>query len=787
MTALDKKLLRDLWRMHGQLITVALVVACGVATYVTMRGTYESIAAAQQDYYSRYRFAEVFAHLKRAPDSLARSIAAIPGVSNVQTRIVEEVTLDVPNLPEPALGRLISIPERRRPMLNDLCIRRGRYIEAGRRNEVLVSEAFANANHLDIGQAVGAVINGRWERLQIVGVAISPEYVYEIRGAEVFPDNRRFGVFWMSRSALGPAYNMEGAFNDLALALAPGASEPEVITRTDTLLNRYGGLGAYGRYDQISNRFLSDEIVQDRITGIFVPTIFLGIAALLIHIVLSRLVGKQRGAIGLLKAFGYSNASIALHYLKFALIAVLLGTLIGGPLGLWLGHGLAKLYEDFFRFPELRFVQSQGLVLSAFLISASAACLGALGALRSVIALPPAEAMRAAAPARFRPGLAERLGLQQFLSLPAKMILRNLGRHPWKAGLSTFALGMAAVILIVGFYFYDAIDHMIRVEFQTASRQDITVTLNKPHDSSARYAIAGLPGVWRDEAFRAVDARLRYEHRSRRVAILGLQQDRQLRRIVDLNLQPARLPPEGIVLSTTLAQMLRVSPGKRITVEVLEGKRPIRTVVVQGTVDDLIGTSAYMNINALNRLMQEGETISGAFLAVDPIIQPHLYAFLKRTPAVSAVAVRKATLASFRETIAQSLGISVGALVAFACVIALGVVYNGGRIALSERANELTSLRVLGFTRREVGEMLLGEQALLTGISIPLGFFLGYGLCALLVYSMHSELYRMPLVISGHTYALTAMFLLAASALSSLLIYRQLCRLDLVTVLKERE
>ncbi|HET7212226.1 MAG TPA: ABC transporter permease, partial [Terriglobia bacterium] len=425
--------------------------------------------------------------------------------------------------------------------------------------------------------------------------------------------------------------------------------------------------------------------------------------------------------------------------------------------------------------------------LSAFLISAVAACLGALGALRSVVAMPPAEAMRPAAPARFRRGLAERLGLQRFVSLPARMILRNLERRPWKAGLSAFALGMAGVILVVGFYFYDAINYLVRVEFETASRQDVTVLLNEPHGSSAAYAIAGLPGVWRDERFRAVDARLRYGHRSRRVAILGLQQDQQLRRIVDIGMHPVSLPEEGVVLSTTLAEILGVSPGSRITVEILEGRRPVRQVVVQGTVNDLIGTSAYMNIKSLNRLLQEGGTISGAFLAVDPAVESQLYAFLKRMPAVSGVAVRKATLASFRETIARSLGISVGALVAFACVIALGVVYNGGRIALSERANELTSLRVLGFTRRETGLMLLGEQALLTAISIPLGFLMGYGLCALLVYSMRSELYRMPLVISGQTYALAALIVVLATAISSLFIYRRLGRLDLVAVLKARE
>jgi putative ABC transport system permease protein len=787
MTVLNKKLVRDLWKMRGQVITVALVVACGIATYVTMRGAYQSVATAQREYYTRYRFADVFAQLKRAPDSLAASIAAIPGVGSVQTRVVVDVTLDVPGRAEPVIGRLISVQDRRAPILNDVYLRRGRYIEPGRRNEVLASEAFADANHLEVGERIGAVINGRWESLRIVGVALSPEYVYEIRGAEIFPDNKRFGVFWMSREGLGPAFNMEGAFNDVALSLEPGAIEAEVIARLDALLEPYGGQGAYGRRDQLSNRFLSDEIAQDRISGIFIPSIFLGVAAFLIHVVLSRLVHTQRGAIGLMKAFGYSDVTIAVHYLKFALFAVLLGTLAGGPLGVWMGRGLASLYEDFFRFPELRFVSSWNLILSAVLISGGAGFLGAIGALRSVMGLPPAEAMRPEAPARFRPGFVERVGLQKFISISGRIILRNLERRPWKAALATLGLGFAGAILVVGFYFYDAINYLIRVQFETAARENVTVTLNEPHGSAARYAVERLPGVLRVEAFRAVPARLRFEHRSYRVGILGLEQDRQLRRLIDAHLQMIDLPPDGIILSTMLAQILGVTPGERITVEVLEGERPVRTVVVSGVVDDLIGTSAYMDISSLNRLMREGATISGAYLSVDPLIAAALYSFLKRTPAVSGVAVREAMLASFQDTIARSLRISTGALLAFACVIAFGVVYNGARISLSEREYELASLRVLGFTQGEIGWMLLGEQGILTGISIPLGFVLGYGICGLLVHAMESELYRMPLVISAQTYVLAFGVVTVSAAVSGLLILSRLRHLDLVSVLKARE
>lgn len=787
MTALDKKLLRDLWHMRGQVLTVALVVACGIATYVTMRGAYESVALAQRDYYVRYRFANVFGQLKRAPNSLAERIRAVPGVAAVESRIVEEVTVDVPGLEEPALGRLISVPSHQRPVLNDLYLRRGRYLEPGRQDEILVSESFAVANKLDVGASIGAVINGRWERLRIAGIALSPEYVYEIRGSEVFPDNRRFGVMWMSRDALGPLFQMEGAFNDVAVSLAPGASEAGVISQIDSLLEPYGGLGAYSREDQTSNRFLSDEITQDRITGIFVPSIFLAVAAFLIHVVLSRLVGTQRNAVGLLKAFGYSNVTTGLHYLKFALVAVVLGALLGAPLGIWLGRGLARLYQDFFRFPELRFVVSGRLILQAVVISAAAACLGALGAVREAVALPPAEAMRPEAPPRFRIGLAERLGLQRFFSITARMILRNLERRPWKAALSVLGMALAVSILVVGFYFYDAINYIVQVEFQTAQRDDVTITFAEPQGSSARYDVEHLPGVLLAEPFRSVPARLRYAHRSKRIGVLGLESTGELRRLVNRQLQTVELPPDGLLLSAKLAQLLGVVPGDAVTVEVLEGERPVRQVTVAGVVDELIGASAYMNIRALNRLMREGSTLSGAFLAVDSSVASRLYSFLKRTPAVSGVAVREAMLESFQQTIARSLRISTMALMSFACVIAVGMVYNGARISLSERGHELASLRVLGFTQREIGWMLLGEQGFLTFVSVPVGFAIGYGICALLTYAMETELYRMPLVISKTTFGVAFLAIASASVATGFLILRRLRRLDLVAVLKTRE
>lgn len=779
--------MRDVLRLRGQVIAVALVVACGIATYVTMRSSYASLVEAQRSYYEAYRFADVFAHVKRAPNSLATDIANIPGIGTSETRIVVEVTLDVPGLEEPATARLISIPGAEQPKLNGIHLRRGRWVNPQTRNEVLVSESFAEANNLDAGQSIGAVINGRWQQLNIAGIALSPEYVHEIRGADVFPDRRRFGVLWMSREALGPAFNMEGAFNDVAIALAPGATEAAVIAELDLLLDRYGSLGAYGRDEQESNRFLSDEISQDRITGIFLPAIFLGVAAFLIHMVLGRLVGTERPQIAVLKAFGYSDIAVAIHYLKFALVAVLSGTVVGIGLGIWWGGALVRVYEGFFRFPKLAFVPEPDTIALAVAISAGAALLGAVSAVRGVVKLPPAEAMRPEPPARFRPGLIERIGLRGVLSPSAKMIVRNISRRGWKSALSVSAIALAVAILVVGRYSFDALDYIIDVHFRTVQREDVAVTFNEPRASGLRFELTRLPGVLKSEPFRAVPVRMRFGHRSKRLAILGLDHEAELRLLLDADLKRMALPADGLVLTTKLAELLGVKPGDEITVEVLEGERPVLQVPVAAEVDELIGLAAYMDASALNRLMREGGTISGAYLSVDPKMAPALYKTLKQTPAVAGVAIREMMLASFLETVAESLTISTTVLIAFACVIAFGVVYNGTRIALSERGHELASLRVLGFTRREISVILLGEQAVLTLTAMPLGFLFGFGICVLLVKALDTELYRMPLTVSGATYAFSFAVVSAAAVISGLLVLGRLYTLDLVAVLKTRE
>jgi len=785
--ALERKLLRDLWHLRGQAAAIALVVACGVATVVTARVGYESLRESQAAYYAEYRFADVFVALERAPESVRTALAAIPGVAAVETRIVAEVTLDVPGLAESATGRLVSIPAPRAPILNDVHLRRGRWIEPGRPDEVIASEAFAAANRLEIGDRIGAVLNGRWQTLRIVGIGISPEYVYEIQGTNLFPDNKRFGVLWMGRDALGPAFDLDGAFDEASFVLARGAREADVIDRVDRILDRYGGLGAFGRKDQISHSFLSDEIRQNQVFGTVLPAIFLGVAAFLLHIVLARLVATQREQIAVLKAFGYSSLDVGLHYLGMALACVVVGSLVGAAFGLWWASAINRLYAEFYRFPVLRFAPSATVVAIGIGVSAAAAFAGALSAVRRVVALPPAEAMRPEPPASFRAGRLEETRVYRRLPASARMIARNLGRRPGRAALSVLGMALAVAVLIVGRSFVDAIDFLSTFQFRSVQREDVTVMFHDPRPARARHEIESLPGVLRSEPFRVVPARLRHGHAERRVALFGLEAGSELRRVLDADGRRVALPREGAVLTEKLAEILGVRAGDELRVEVLEQGRPVRTVRVAGVANELIGLNAYMDAAALHRLMREGESISGAFLAVDPAAEAALHRELKRLPAVAGATTRLAALRGFDETLAKSLGVFTTVLVVFAAVIAAAMVYNAARIALSERGRELASLRVLGFTRGEVSVLLLGEQALLTAAAIPLGFAIGYRLCAAVVGAYQWEFFRMPLVVSTRTYGFAVAVVLAAALLSALAVRRRIDRLDLVAVLKTRE
>ncbi|MEZ5331055.1 MAG: ABC transporter permease [Thermoanaerobaculia bacterium] len=788
LSAIDRKALRDLWKIRGQAAAIALVIGCGVAMYIMSISNSESLRWNQDAYYDRYRFADVFAGAKRVPDRLRTRIEAIPGVRRVDTRVVVGATLDVPGMPEPVTGRLISRRiDRGEVPLNDVALLRGRDLAPDRPDEVLVHESFAKAHRLEPGSTLAAILNGRRRELTVAGIVLSPEYVYTVRPGDFLPDDSRFGVLWMNRRALATAFDMEGGFNDVALALEPGASEEEVISRLDRLLEPYGGLGAIPRARQVSNWWVNDQLSQLEGMGRVLPILFLGVGALLLTVVLNRMVSVQRGQIAALKALGYSRFAIARHYLIWGLGISLAGDAVGLSVGIWLGRALLRLQHEFYRFPTLEFRLPPRIVVVALAISLAASVLGALVAVRRAARLPPAEAMRPEPPGHYGPTVLERLGFAAWLDAPSTMILRGLERRPWRALASILGIALGGALMIVGLFSIDGMDAMLDIQFNVAQRQDVTVTFVEPVSEAARWEVAALPGVLDAEPARSVPVRFELGPRSRQAAITGVAANARLFRVVDTSGRTMRLPAEGLVLSDKLASLLGAAAGDSVRVEVLEGARPVRDVPVSAVVEESMGTSAYMDLEALHRLMRESDVLSAAYLDIDESRSSSLYRRLKQLPSVAGVSLRSATIDSFNKTIQESMGVTIFFNVLFAAVIACGVVYNTARVTLSERGHELASLRVLGFTRAEISFILLGELAVLTLAAIPAGLALGYAFSALLVSAFTTEVYRIPLIVTPRVLAYSAITVLAAATVSGFVVRRRLDHLDLIAVLKTRE
>lgn len=787
MSALDRKLLRDLLRLWPQALAIALVMAAGAATLIVGVGAHASLSETRAAYYERNRFADVFANLTRAPKILADDIARIPGVAAVEPRIAKIALLDLPGVAEPASAMFVSQPDLHPPRLNLLHMRSGRAPAAGDESEVVISEPFAKAHGFAIGTTFDALLNGRKRSLRVVGTAMSPEFIYAVGPWDLIPDERRFGIVWMSERALAAAYDLEGAFSSVHLKLLPGTSEAAVIERLDAILSRYGGLGAHGRRDQFSHAFLDAELKQLAAMSRILPPIFLLVAAFLVNMTLSRMIALEREQIGLLKALGYADSAVGLHYLQFVAAIAVVGIVIGFVFGTWLGAGMTRLYSDFFHFPFLVFRRDPAVYLLAAGITLAAAVAGAVMAVRDVVRLPPAVAMSPPAPARYRrmlPGWVYGL-----VRLPQSLVMvsRHLMRWPLRSLSTLFGVAFSVAILVSSMWAFGSIEHMIDFTYRRADRQDATISFAVERPRAALASVLALPGVLAAEPYRAIPVRIRHRNVERRVAITGKPPDARLSRVLDRDAVPVRLPATGVALSDALARILDVRIGDEVELELLERDRRVVRVPVAAVIQGYLGLNAYMDLEAANRLMREGAVISGVHVAFDSRERDALFRSLKQTPVASFIALQRISLQKFRETLAQNILIQITVFALFAATIAFGVVYNFARISLSEQGREMASLRVLGFTKGEVSGILLAELALVTLVAQPLGWAIGYGIALLVILGFESELYQVPLVVERNVYAWASLIVIGAAIVSGLVVRRRIDRLDLVEVLKTRE
>ena len=787
MQTLDRKLLRDLWRVKGQAVAIALVIALGVMMLVMMDGLVNSLSETKRTYYERYRLAQIFAPVKRAPEHLLTQLSTLPGVLAVEGRINAGALIDLPTIDVPIRAQVVSLPEFRQPRLNDVHLVAGRQINPAHPDEILLLDGFAKAHNIQQGDALATTMNGARRRFTVVGLAQAPEFLYTTPPGELMPDDARFAVMWMNQDTLAAAFDLDGAFNEALFAIAQSTRTEEVIHHIDRLLKPYGGVGAYGLRDHISNRFINEEINGLQASRRGVPPVFLGVAAFLLYIVISRMVRSEREQIGLLKAFGRTDFEVSVHYFKFVFAIATCGALIGCAMGIAAGKGLAGVYQIYYKFPFLVFRVDPATFITGVSISLVTASAGSALVLRQVFALMPAEAMRPPTPPDFSRSWNFTAHLTRRLDQPSRMVLRNLQRQPARSILATVGIAMGMALSVSMLSVMSAFNNTLDTTFNVVDRSHVTVTFIEPLGEQTLFALKRLRGVQYLEPFRAVSAVFSNGRWQYRGGITALQNEPELFRALDEKQHSLYLREDGIILSRSLADQLHINAGDTVTADVREGRQPKLRIPVVAVADTLMGAPAYMSLTALNRFLKEPNRASGAYLRIDPAQAKTLYKQLKAMPVIAGVSINSESRASFKKMMDSGAGATRFIMALIAAIITFGIIYNSARIAFAERARDLASLRVIGLTQGEVSFVLLGELGFITLLALPLGSVLGYYLSTVVAAGFSTDLYRVPTEFVPYVYGIATIAVVAAALISGALVKRDIHRLDLVSALKIRE
>jgi len=786
---LHRKLLRDARGAWLQFAAAAAVVFCATSIYVSFQMTYAGLIASRDAYYQQCNFADFFVHLEKAPRSALRDVESVPGVWQAQGRIVKEVPLQVEGNEGAVVGRLVSMPRRREGVINDIHILSGAYFPGASGTEVIVNERFCQANGLQVGDSFQATINERKKMLRIVGTAYSPEYVYPIRTVEqMTPDDKGFAVIFAREDFVEDAFNMTNAFNDLVGILRPGANVDGVLDAVKARLDRHGVYLKYGRADQISNRFLSEEIKGIRNSARVVPAVFLLVAAVVIHIIVHRITEHQRTQIGLMCALGYSKARVVGHYVSFALIIGLAGAAAGLVGGHALAGALIKMYVAFFRFPSLEPVFQPSAATSALLLSCGMCVVGAARSAWNVLKIDPAVAMRPTAPGQGRPFHGGRgTWLWRRLPLTWRIALRNALRAKSRSLFGILGVATSTLMLVLGAMGRDYFAWMMDYQFGKVDRADARVTFLSEMPETAVHEIASVEGVRHAEGVFQFGAELSNGWRKKVVGIMGLPPGSRLYHVYDTEGRRIRLPEDGLIIPERLARELQLTRGARVTVDpYLKDKDECRATV-RAVIDQYIGLNVYADRRYLARLIGEGPLVNGAMLTVKQDVLEPVMDRLDDIPGVTAVTSTRSLLESFAESVAGMMMTMSLVQTLAAAIIAFAVIYNAASVSIAEQERDLACMCSLGYDREDVARaatndiMPVGLIGILVGL--PLAYLAGIGLAR----AYETDLYKLPVLVYPETYARAVVLILVFLLVSRWMSRRRVYKINIVRRLKTRE
>lgn len=792
MNPLHRKLARDLWQRKGSLITLLVIIAIGVGAYVGTASVWRDLDNARRDYYRNQRLAHFVVDLKRLPQWAVAETRALPGVSELRGRVRQSVLMELPGVQRPIPGAMVSMPQRRRPVLNDVLLRAGSWFSGSNEKEVILDHAFAEAHALRPGDRIKALLLDRQHDLLVVGIAQSPEFIYLIPPDGGFaPDPARYGVLYTSERFLQDSSDLQGAWNQLIGTLHDSSptSVNNMLALLADRLDPFGVTLTTSMRDDPSVRYLEDELAGLEVQSRVMPMLFLGVAALVLNVLLGRLVAQQRTVIGTLRALGYGAAVVTRHYLSYGLAVGLAGGLAGIAMGWWIQAEMIAMYHDFFALPGLAQRMHLDVAITGLGISVLFALAGTWKGVRNAAGMAPADAMRPPAPERGGRILPERIpALWRRIPFSGKMVLRTVFRNPFRSLVSVLAAAISSALVFTALSMVDALDYLMRYEFERVAHQDFTVALRDPDAVSTETEVVRMPNVAFTEPQLGVVSDLSRGAYRKRTGVMGLPPGGRLYTPLGHDGQPLVIPDAGLVLTRKLAEILHAQPGDSLRLRPLIGRRVEVEAVVSGVTDNFFGLSAYADIRYLSRLLGEAQAANTVLGALQPGTTPDaLLDELKKRPTIVGIGERLRAFALLEESFGETMGAMIGVMVFFSGTIAFGSVLNSALVSLSERQREVATLRTLGYRSGQVSGLFVGEGLLLNGAGVVAGLFAGVGLAHLLSLAYSTELYRFPAVILPGTLLLSALLVVLFVVAAQLILFRMVRRLDWLAVLNVKE
>ena len=792
MSILKRKLRRDLFAAKGMLLAIVSIIALGTSNFVAMVCSYQNLTRAQQSYYADCFMADFWVNVKKVPIAELQRLKEIPGIDRLRPRIVFEATADIPGELKPVSGKIVSMPRQPSGEINGLTIRSGSYFSGRKGPEVILNEDFAEHHNLQPGDRLHLLLNNRRQELVVVGTAISAEFVYLLGPGGLVPDPSGYGIFYVQDDYAEDIFDFQEACNEIVGLLRRDSHVrvARVLEQIENELEPFGVLDTIPRERQTSNWFLTSEIEGLKVTATVLPSVFLGVAALILNVLMTRLVEQQRTVVGTLKALGYSNREVSLHYLGFGLAVGVAGGLLGIAAGIGLAELLTMVYREYYIFPQLINQPGPVPLLSGMAMSLLFALAGTIRGVRAVMRLSPAEAMRAKPPVRGRTILLEHwTWFWRKLDFRWHMVLRDLERNRMRTFVGIVSSSVGAALLVVSFVSWDSMNELVEFQYEKVLTSDFDLTFKEDQHYGAVLEAKRFPGVDEVEPLFVMPCKYRNGHYKKQGAIMGILPNARMTVPRDIDGNPVSVPTNGVMLSRKMADMLDVQAGHLLTIEPVRGDRRPRQIVVSRVIDSYLGMMAYADWAYLNHLFGEEGAISSLQLKVspDPAETAAFYRTIKQLPAIQSVAAIREQKEQLSDVLIEQMLASLVVVIIFAGLIYLGSILNSSLISLAERKREIATFRVLGFTTQEVGSIFFRESLCVnvagTLCGLPLGYLLSRGMISL----YDTELFRLPMLLSWQSCAITVCLGVAFTGIAHLPVRRAIRKLDWLDALNVRE